>query len=167
MAVHYHAGAFPPRHLDWSALIPLIGPTAAAIARYDGVLAAIPNATVLLSPLTSQEAVLSSGIEGTHATMSEVLSLEAGADDLLPQERRGDIHEVLNYRRALNEAQRLLADLPLSQRVIKAAHGVLLDGVRGGENRRASIVESRCGSGRIATIRTPHVSFPSTQASCR
>ena len=133
MPVEYHRGAFPPTALDWNALIPLIGPTAAAVARYDGVLAAIPNPTLLLSPLTSQEAVLSSSIEGTHATMGEVLSLEAGAEELLPETRRGDIAEVLNYRRAMNEAQRLLQDLPLSQRVVRAAHRVLMEGVRGGD----------------------------------
>ena len=133
MPIEYHHGAFPPKALDWNALIPLIGPTSAAIARYDGVLAAIPNPTLLLSPLTSQEAVLSSSIEGTHATMGEVLSLEAGAEELLPEGRRGDIAEVFNYRRAMNEAQRLLRELPLSQRVIKAAHRVLMEGVRGGD----------------------------------
>lgn len=111
----------------------MLGPTAAAVARYDGVLAAIPNPALLLAPLTSQEAVLSSRIEGTHATMSEVLSLDAGAEELLPQERRGDIREVLNYRRAMNEAQRLLQELPLSQRVLCAAHRVLMEGVRGGD----------------------------------
>lgn len=126
MPVDYHHGAFRPTELDWNALIPLLGPTAAAIARYDGVLAAIPNPAVLLSPLTSQEAVLSSSLEGTHATIGEVLSLQAGAEELLPQERRGDIVEVLNYRRAMNEAQAMLAELPLSQRVVCAAHRVLM-----------------------------------------
>jgi hypothetical protein len=67
MPVEYHRGAFPPAALDWNALIPLLGLTSAAIARYDGVLAAIPDPTLLLSRLTSQEAVLSSSIEGTHA----------------------------------------------------------------------------------------------------
>ena len=73
--VLYHAGQFPPPTLDWPRLIPLIGPAAAAVARYDGMLAAIPNPSVLLSPLTTQEAVLSSRIEGTQATMGEVLDL--------------------------------------------------------------------------------------------
>lgn len=41
MSVHYHLGRFPPAQLDWSTLIPLLGPTAAAVARYDGTLAAI------------------------------------------------------------------------------------------------------------------------------
>jgi Fic family protein len=110
-----------------------IGPTSVAIARYDGVLAAIPNSAVLLSPLTSQEAVLSSSIEGTHATMGEVLSLEAGAEELLPDARRGDIREVFNYRAAMREAQTLLQTLPLSQRVVCAAHRVLLTDVRGND----------------------------------
>ena len=92
--VKYHRGDFPPKSVDWTALIPLIGPTS--------------------------------------ATMGEVLSLEAGADELLPENRRGDIAVVFNYRRAMNEAQRLLRRLPLSQRVVCAAHRVLMQGVRGG-----------------------------------
>ncbi len=67
--VHYRVGAFPPKELEWERLIPLIGPASAAVARYDGLLAAIPNTDVLLSPLVTQEAVLSSRIEGTQATM--------------------------------------------------------------------------------------------------
>lgn len=142
MSVHYHLGRFPPAQLDWSTLIPLLGPTAAAVARYDGTLAAIPNAAVLLSPLTTQEAVLSSRIEGTQATMGEVLTFEARGDSPgLSEERRNDIREVLNYRAAMRMAEKMLADVPLSQRVIREAHKVLLDGVRGqgkapGEYRR-------------------------------
>ena len=142
MPVHYHLGQFPPdQRLHWSRLIPLLGPTAAAVARYDGMLAAVPNPDVLLAPLTTQEAVLSSRIEGTQATMGEVLEFEAGGRVPDSAERRKDIHEVLNYRSAMREARRLLDDLPLSQRVVRAAHAVLLDGVRGegmapGEYRR-------------------------------
>ena len=98
----YHEGRFPPQTLDWPRLIPLIGPAAAAVARYDGMLAAVPNSTVLLTPLTTQEAVLSSRIEGTQATMGEVLEFEAGQQDVSP-ERREDIREVLNYRVAMRE----------------------------------------------------------------
>jgi Fic family protein len=139
-SVLYHQGRFPPATLDWPALIPLIGPAAAAVARYDGMLAAVPNADVLLSPLTTQEAVLSSRIEGTQATMGEVLEFEAGEDPASP-ERQQDIYEVLNYRAALREAEKLLATLPLSQRVLRESHRVLLSDVRGqhkdpGEYRR-------------------------------
>jgi hypothetical protein len=62
--VKYHEGRFPPVQLDWQRLLPLVGPANAAVARYEGVLHGIPNAQILLSPLTSQEAVLSSKIEG-------------------------------------------------------------------------------------------------------
>ena len=130
-AVHYHEGRFPPEErLDWPALIPLIGPAVAAVARYDGALAAIPNPRILLSPMTTQEAVLSSRIEGTQATMGEVLEFEAGKEAESP-ERRADIHEVLNYRAAMREAERMLEKLPICQRVVREAHRVLLSGVRG------------------------------------
>lgn len=62
--VQYHLGQFPPKTLDWSRLIPLIGTANAGLARYDGLLSAIPNAHILLSPLTTQEAVLSCGTRG-------------------------------------------------------------------------------------------------------
>ena len=127
--VPYHEGKFPPG-LDWASLVPLIGPASAAIARYDGMLAAIPNPALLLSPLTTQEAVLSSRIEGTRATMGEVLEYEAGQTPATP-ERRDDIHEVLNYRRAMYAATEALGKLPLSGRVIREAHVQLLEGVRG------------------------------------
>ncbi|MCP1675688.1 Fic family protein [Natronocella acetinitrilica] len=132
MPVHYHLGDFPPKQLDWSLLIPLLGPASAAVARYDGTLAAIPNAAVLLSPLTTQEAVLSSRIEGTQATMGEVLEYEAEGDKAdLSADRRADIQEIQNYRAAVRHAEGMLQELPLSQRVILEAHKVLLSGVRG------------------------------------
>ena len=130
-AVLYHAGRFPPeKQLDWPKLIPFIGPAAAALARYDGVLAAIPNPELLKSPLITQEAVLSSRIEGTQATMGEVLEFEAGGKPASP-ERRDDIQEILNYRADMRQAEKQLEMLPLCQRVIKEAHSVLLHGVRG------------------------------------
>ena len=132
MPVQYHLGDFPPDQLDWPQLIPLLGPASAAVARYDGTLAAIPNAAVLLSPLTTQEAVLSSRIEGTQATMGEVLEFEAEGDRAaLSADRLADIQEIQNYRAAVRRAERLLRDLPLSQRVILEAHEVLLSDARG------------------------------------
>lgn len=140
MAAKYHIGKFPPLELDWARLAPVIGSANAAVARYDGLLQGIPNPRVLLSPLTTQEAVLSSKIEGTQATMGEVLEFEAGADESSPT-KKNDIYEVLNYRAAMREAETLMKDVPLSQRVLQAAHSVLLKGVRGqnkspGEYRR-------------------------------
>jgi len=120
--VQYHYGKFPPKNIDWLRLIPLIGPANAALARYDGTLAAIPNPSILLAPLTTQEAVLSSKIEGTQATMGEVLEFEAeGGSKDLPQKKKADINEVLNYRKAMRHAEGLLNTLPFCQRVIKEA----------------------------------------------
>jgi Fic family protein len=107
-------------------------------------LSVVPNASILLSPLTTQEAVLSSRIEGTQATMGEVLEFEAEGGAIrenVPEARRDDIQEVLNYRKAMFQAEKLLETLPLSQRLIRNIHGTLLDGVRGegkapGEYRR-------------------------------
>jgi Fic family protein len=130
--VQYHEGDFPPKRIEWERLIPLIGPANAALARYDGTLAAISNSALLLSPLMTQEAVLSSRIEGTQATMAEVLEFEAGLITEAPDEHRtADIHEVLNYRKAMWRAVELLKELPLCQRLIKEAHEVLMQGVRG------------------------------------
>ena len=139
--VNYHYGKFPPKDIDWKLVIPLIGPANAALARYDGTLNAVINPNILLSPLTTQEAVLSSKIEGTVTTMAEVLKFEAEGPAQRPPEKIADIKEVLNYRKALYHAVKQLKELPLCQRVIKGAHRLLLAGVRGkdkspGEYRR-------------------------------
>lgn len=128
-AVRYHESKFPLQTLDWEQLLPLIGPANAAVARYEGVLHGIPNAQVLLSPMTAQEAVLSSRIEGTQATLGEVLEFEA-AEESASGEKRDDIQEVLNYRRAMRHAVSALETLPLSQRVVRDTHRVLMQGVR-------------------------------------
>lgn len=130
--VHYHLGKFPPRNLDWPRLIPLIGPASMGLARYDGLLSAIPNAHILLSPLTTQEAVLSSKIEGTHITIGEVLEIEAGGEsESLSQPKRDDAEEVLNYRKAMRACIEEMKIRPLSQQIVRAAHGMLMQGVRG------------------------------------
>jgi Fic family protein len=130
--VEYHRDGFPPSDPDWAVLVPHLGPAAMAVARFDGTLAALPNPAVLLSPITTQEAVLSSKIEGTQATFGDVLEFEAEeTPEDMPAERRQDINEILNYRRAMAMAEDLLASLPPSLRVIRRVHGVLMDGVRG------------------------------------
>lgn len=127
--VHYHEGRFPPR-LDVAALMPLVGPATAAIARYDGKLAAAPNSSVLLSPLRRREAVLSSRIEGTQSTVEDVVSFEAGKKPKSEQEHQDNI-EIINYTNAMTHAEQELEKLPLCQRVIRSAHQVLMSGARG------------------------------------
>ena len=139
--VHYHEGAFPPdKQIDWSELVPYIGPAAAAVARYDGMLATVHNPGILISPLIMHEADMSSRIEGTQATMREALEFEAGREPESPA-KRDDIQEIINYREAMFQAGEALKTLPLSLRVLKEAHHTLLSGARGqgkspGEFRR-------------------------------
>lgn len=128
--VHYHLGGFPPSNLDWARLVPLIGRANAALARYDGLVAAIPNADVLLSPLTTQEAVLSSRIEGTNVTMSEVLEIEAGAGGGIGRSKRDDAEEVANYRAALTFAAESMKERLLSLHLLREAHALLMQGGR-------------------------------------
>jgi Fic family protein len=67
----------PIEEIRWDSLIPLIGRANRSLAYFDGVLYGVANPDILLSPLTTQEAVLSSKIEGTQATLGEVLRFEA------------------------------------------------------------------------------------------
>jgi Fic family protein len=125
----------PLSGIDWEAQIPLIGKANRALAHYDGVLYGVPNPDVLLSPLTTQEAVLSSRIEGTQATLGEVLKFEAG-EEIEEQSRRQDIYEIMNYRRALRVAEEELKRRPFNLNLLLRLHEVLLDSVRGRDKAR-------------------------------
>jgi len=106
-----------------------------ALAHYDGVLLGVPNPEVLLSPLTTEEAVLSSRMEGTQATMGEVYRFEAG-DAPEKESRREDIWEILNYRRALKRAESELQTRPFNLNLLLQLHSILLDSVRGQNKAR-------------------------------
>lgn len=134
--------SLPLDRVDWAAHVSLIGQANAALARYDGMLQGIVNPAVLLSPLTTQEAVLSSRIEGTQASMEEVLEYEAAPlqKEITP-EKQADIQEIINYRRAMAAAVENLKKRPLCLNLIKELHAILLESVRGrnkapGEFRR-------------------------------
>lgn len=129
----------PLQNLDYRCLIGKIGPANAALARYDGLLQSVINPGVMLSPLTHREAVLSSKIEGTQATVDEVLEFEAGLN--FEGEKAKDIQEVVNYRKTLILASEHLADRPITLSLVRQMHAVLMDSVRGanktpGEFRR-------------------------------
>lgn len=119
-----------PLPINWEALIPEIGAANRALAQYEGMLYGVPNPEVLLSPLTTQEAVLSSKIEGTQATLGEVLQFEAGAEPG-EESRRLDIQEILNYRAALRHAEEALHARPFNLNLLLEVHSILLDSVRG------------------------------------
>ena len=120
----------PPKDIDWKKLIPLIGQAHAAIARYDGILQSLINPEVLLSPLTMNEAVLSSRIEGTQASLEEVFELEAGIAKEKTDSIKQDIQEIINYRKALLIAENELERRDITLNFIKGIHKILLDSVR-------------------------------------
>ncbi|MCJ7444072.1 MAG: hypothetical protein MUO26_06015 [Methanotrichaceae archaeon] len=134
----------PLKSIDWEMHISLIGKANAALARYDGILLGIINPQVLLSPLTVREAVLSSRIEGTQASLEDVLQYEAEEpkeNEGLRDDRIKDIHEIINYRKAMASAVENLAKHRLTINTIRELHRILLAGVRGrnrdpGEIRR-------------------------------
>jgi Fic family protein len=127
----YEPKQLPLDNIDWPAHVTLIGQANAALARYDGMLQSIINPAVLLSPLTTQEAVLSSRIEGTQASIEDVLEFEAGSQESFDPSRRADIQEILNYRRAMAQAVSELETRPFSLNLLKQLHATLLDSVRG------------------------------------
>src|ERR1700684_3354559 len=95
----YVPDAVPLVDLDYGRIIRKLGPANAALARYDGLLQGIVNASALLSPLTNSEAVLSSKIEGTQATVDEVLEYEAGVE--FAGAKAQDIQEIVHSRKDL------------------------------------------------------------------
>lgn len=126
----YTPDALPLDNLDYVQLITLVGEANSKLAEYNGLLQGIINPAVMLSPLTQQEAVLSSKIEGTQATVEEVLEREAGQK--FDEQKNEDINEILNYRRALRLSQEHLSDgRPITLSLMLQLHSILLDSVRG------------------------------------
>ena len=119
----------PIQDIDYRALISLVGRSNRSLAQYSGMLQAIVNPEVLLSPMTMEEAVLSSKIEGTQATAQEVFEQDAGAET--SEEKRGDIREVVNYRRAMLLGQNHLeSKQTLNLNLIRQLHEILMEGAR-------------------------------------
>jgi Fic family protein len=125
----------PRPDLNWASLVPLIGHANRALARYDGLVQALVNPEIFLAPLGRREAVLSSRIEGTQASLREVLEFEADPREPLGA-RYQDILEIINYRNAMRAAVDELGVRPLSLNLLKRAHFVLLDSVRGRDKAR-------------------------------
>ncbi len=127
----------PPLELQ-GALAVLLADASVALGRLDGILGILPNPDLFVAMYVRQEAVLSSQIEGTQASLADVLQFEADHDD---PPRVKDVEEVVNYVHAMNHGLARLSELPLSLRLIREIHEKLMAGVRGqhlepGEFRR-------------------------------
>ncbi|MEL6703805.1 MAG: Fic family protein [Bacteroidota bacterium] len=113
-----------------------------ALGRLDGISTLLPDRELFLYLYVRKEAVLSSQIEGTQSSLSDLLLFE---DDRTPGVPLDDVREVSNYVAALNHGlERLRSGFPLSLRLIREIHGVLLQDGRGadktpGEFRRSQV----------------------------
>jgi len=128
----------PVKGVDLASMLQQIVDANTALARFDGQLGSIQNPRVLLSPLMTQEAVVSSKIEGTQATLEEVLEHEADQAEPGDQNKREDIKEIINYRNALSYGEERLTERPFTLNLLKEMHGLLMDGVRGQDKRRGA-----------------------------
>jgi len=112
-----------------------------ALGLLNGLGRLIQDPEVLLGPFLTREALASSRIEGTNASLSDVLKAE---DVEVEPERSDDIAEVVRYLAANRLGMKLIQDLPLTERLIKQVHATLMRGVRGdeklpGEFRRSPV----------------------------
>src|SRR6266705_4787035 len=123
----------PPK-LAWSPeLVAATIDAGHVLGRLAGQGGKLPNPHLLIRPLARREAVLSSKIEGTQATLGELLAAEAG---IAVERSPDDLREVGNYVVALEHGMARLKELPLCVRLIKELHEKLMTGVRGHHAQR-------------------------------
>ena len=126
------------------------------LAILESVATRIPNVNLFVSMYVRKEALMSSQIEGTQATLEDVL------DPLIEANTNRNVADVVNYIKATEYAIRRLHDLPICNRLIKEAHAVLMEGVRGQEK---SPGEFRCSQnwigGQGSTLRNARYIPPS------
>jgi Fic family protein len=138
-----------PPELNWTPkLVAALSDADRLVGRLAGEGGKLPNPHLLMRPFVAREAVLSSRIEGTRATLGELLADAAGAS---VERSPHDLREVANYVVALEHGIRRLEKSPLSLRLIREIHGKLMGGVRGnvatpGEFRRSQNWIGQAGS---------------------
>lgn len=119
-------------------MINLLSEANRLIGKLDGVSINLPDKDIFISKYVEKEAVVSSQIEGTQASLSDVLQLNK-----LNNQKRKDAEEIVNYIRALNYGTDLLNELPISIRFLKAVHKELLKNVKGESRNPGEIRNSQ------------------------
>lgn len=116
-----------PPTLDLApSLITILSQADRALGRLAGIGQSLPNPHLLIGPFVRREAVLSSRIEGTRASLSDLLLFEAAPNVSPPVQ---DVREVSNYIRALDHGLARRASLPISLRLLREMHALLMEGV--------------------------------------
>jgi Fic family protein len=124
----FYPNPLPPEIEFDSALITKLSKADQVLGRLGGEARRLPNPHILIRPFIRREAVYSSRIEGTQATLGELLAAEAGANvDRSPD----DLQEVGNYVAALEHSLQRLTEIPISLRLVKEIHKVLMNKSRG------------------------------------
>ncbi len=158
---HVHYKGFSPNEVcfQWNlsnpSVLQLLSEADRHIGKADAFADLIPDIDFFIKMHVTKEATVSSKIEGTQTTFQEALFKE---DDLDP-EKRNDWHEVHNYTEALNMAIKEMERLPISNRLIKKAHKLLLKGVRGKDKMPG---EYRSSQNRIGASLKDAVFVPTT-----
>jgi len=133
----------PPKINYDDSLVQLLSEANRNMGNLNGIGTQLPNPALLIIPYVRKEAVLSSRIEGTQTSLSELFYFEAARKTEQKKEAgRTDVLEVFNYVKAIDYGIKRLESLPISLRLIKEMHAILMKGVRGqhltpGEFRRS------------------------------
>ncbi|MBP2655697.1 MAG: MloA [Firmicutes bacterium] len=118
----------PPLTIDFE-IMTLLSKADRCLGRLDGITQTLPNPDLFVAMYVKKEAVLSSQIEGTQASLIDILDVS----DPKSNEKVKDVEEVINYIHAMNYGLSRLKELPLSLRLFREIHEILLSGVRGCE----------------------------------
>lgn len=122
----------PNPALDINELLPLLDKATAAVGRLDGMSMVLPDSSLFLYMYVRKEAVLSSQIEGTQSSLSDLLLFET---EDAPGAPLDDVTEVSCYVSAMNYDLKRLKDFPISLRLIKEIHEKLMANSRGGNKQ--------------------------------
>ena len=125
----------PPVHFD-DELHQLLSEADRALARLDGMTTVLPNADLFVAMYVKKEALLSSQIEGTQASLQGILQFEA---DMVPTDDINEVKEVINYIRAMDDGLARTSRELFSLEILQEIHRTLLKGTRGGKKEPGKI----------------------------
>jgi Fic family protein len=150
-----------PPNWNWpNELWPVLLRAKEELARLDGIGRHLPNPQILLTPLKRREAQKSSSLEGTYATPEQLVLFEINpteVENIKDQEQ--PIREVINYSQALSLREQTKDTLPISLRLIRELHCVLLKNVRGAKAEPGEFRNGQVQVGSDARYVPPPVNY--------